>query len=178
MDKVQKRSVFVFVYVYICFVLCFSLYIFLSFCLYACTYIFCLLVHTLPSFLLRTANFKFTFPSLFNANSSCPPSCISRSLSSCLWFFVYSFISFCSLSSLFPFFSHSFVMFSLLIFLFPFVKTFSSLFSLACLSSPLLPFRLRYFYSNLLMFCAHMLLMSHIIFTLFIATLRLRYSVS
>ena len=147
---------------------------FFVFCLYACTYIFCLLVLILSCFLLRTANFKSTFPSLSNVNSSCPPSCISRSFSSCLWFFVYSFISFCTLSSLFPLFSHSFVMFFLLIFLFPFVKTFSSLFSLACLSSPLLPFRLWYFYSNLLMSCAHMLLMLHIIFTLFIAMLRLR----
>ena len=145
MEKVQKPSVFVvffFCLCYICFVLCLSLYIF---CLFACMrvliFFVCWFLYYAVSFCERPIlNLLFLLPS--NVYSSCPPSCISHSISSYLCFFVYSFISFCSLSSLFPFFSHSFVMFFLLIFLFPFVNTFSSSFSLACLSSPLLPFRL------------------------------------
>ena len=146
---------------------------YLNFCLlFVCWFLY----YTLSYCVRPILNLLFLLSS--NVNSSCHPSCISRSLPSCLCFFVYFFISFSSLSSLFPFFSHPFVILFLLIFLFSFVKTFPSLFSLAYLSSPLLRFRLRYFYSNLLMLCVHMLLMLPIIFTLFIAMLRLRESSS
>lgn len=181
MNKVQKPNVFVFffcmyeVYMFV------PLSVTLPFLFSACMHVRIFFVYFFSRWFLYYALSYCERPilnllSLLSSivTSSCSPSCISRSLSSCLWFFVYFFISFCSLSSLLPFFSHSFLMFFLLIFLFPFVKTFSYFFFLACLSSPLLPLRLWYFYSNLLMFCVHTLVMLRIIATLIIAMLRLR----